>query len=112
VKLETIADSGPAAKPGVAPPAAAARRVGRAWVWLGALLVLVLTAWAFDAWVLPLALAPAATDEQARAAEVTWWALTVLTAGAGFFAAAHFVPRALAAASATERPERPERRRD
>ena len=105
MKLETIAGAGTGVAPAEARPAAAGR-AGRTWVWLGALLVLVLTAWAFDAWVLPLALAPAATDEQARAAEVVWWALTVLTAGTGFLAAAHLLPRALAAVSAADRPGR------
>ena len=80
---------------------APAGRAGTAWIWLGALLVVVVAAWAFDAWVLPLALAPTASEELARAAEVAWWALTLLTAGTGGIATIHLLPRALAVATST-----------
>ena len=86
-------------------------RAATAWVWLGALLVIVVAAWAFDAWILPLALAPTASEELARAAEVTWWALTLLTVATGGIAAIHLLPRALAVATATATAdERPARR--
>ncbi|HVG96903.1 MAG TPA: hypothetical protein VNK05_08385 [Chloroflexota bacterium] len=89
--------------------AAPAGRAATAWVWLGALLVIVVAAWAFDAWILPLALAPTASEELARAAEVAWWALTLLTVATGGIAAVHLLPRALAVATATA-DERPARR--
>jgi hypothetical protein len=112
VKFDLLAGTSPepraVAKSTTAAPAV---RAGTAWAWLGALLVVVVAAWAFDAWVLPLALAPTASEELARAAEVAWWALTLLTAGTGGIAAIHLLPRALAVATAPATTEgRPGRR--
>jgi hypothetical protein len=51
-----------------------------------------LAAAVFDAWLLPWALGPTATDELARAAEVAWWAFSVLLAGTASLAAAQLLP--------------------
>jgi hypothetical protein len=93
VKLDAQTDTDSDSRGQGPASAAATQPVGRAWGWLGALLVLVVAAWAFDTLVLPLALAPTASEEAARAAEVAWWALTLLTAGTGTLAAAHLLLR-------------------
>ena len=109
MKFDAPAGTSPENRPATEQTAAPASRAATAWVWLGALLVIVVAAWAFDAWILPLALAPTASEELARAAEVAWWALTLLTVATGGIAAVHLLPRALAVATATA-DERPARR--
>jgi steroid delta-isomerase-like uncharacterized protein len=64
---------------------------GRAWGWLAALILVALAGAAYDAWWLPLAMAPAATDELSRAAEVGWWARVLLTAVTACFASVHLL---------------------
>jgi hypothetical protein len=109
VKFDAPAGTSHENRPATTKTVAPAARAATAWVWLGALLVIVVAAWAFDALILPRALAPTASEELARAAEVAWWALTLLTVATGGIAAVHLLPRALAVATATA-DERPDRR--